>query len=634
MRLQLNTKTFSSKISRRVFITFVTCALLPALCFAILSYIQIAHHLENQSLNSLRNASKSVALNINDQLSVLEEEMEFIIYMMNNHSLVNLRELNDRLHNGIIKGFRTLTLFISPNKPQPIYNHSAIKTLQLSPDEFRHMARGNTLIVEATLPNSKTSILLLRQVDAKEGAERFLMGEIDLKTLWTINELANLPIDTELCILNSSQEYLYGSKPWLAKMIGTFEAKSQLSTSGQFKFNANDEPYFASYTGLFLKPNYQVNRWTIFLIKSKSDVFLAIDSFKKYFLLFFLLQLAAAIWLGIVNIRKNLVPIDSLKGVAQRFSKRDFLQKVNIKSGDEFEELGKAFNLAGQHLAFYYEESKQSQKKLKNARKNLEKEVKVRTAELAKAKEAALTLSKAKSEFLANMSHELRTPLNHVIGFTELVLSKNFGDLNKTQEEYLNDVHGSAYHLLSLVNDILDISKVEAGKLDLNTTVVNLMDLLNNSLAMFKEKALKHSIKTAINTNGIPATITADERMLKQVMYNLLSNAVKFTPDGGSVTVSASSCYFSQHNDPSENKTTRSGIKISVSDTGIGLKPEYFNRIFNSFEQVENTASRKFMGTGLGLSLTKKLVEMHNGKIWVESEGDGKGATFIFCIPV
>jgi signal transduction histidine kinase len=271
---------------------------------------------------------------------------------------------------------------------------------------------------------------------------------------------------------------------------------------------------------------------------------------------------------------------------------------------------------------------------------------KTRTEEkLKQAKGRAESANRAKSAFLANMGHEFRTPLNHVIGFTELVVDKNFGELNEVQEEYLNDVLHSGRHLLSLINDILDFSKVEAGKLDLETSDVDLRTLLENSLTMIKEKAMKHGIKLLINMDGIPETIRADERKFKQIMYNLLSNAVKFTPDGGSITLAAklgTGYSVVAHEDGDEQTSThyqtpncdRNFVEISIKDTGIGLKGDDPERIFNSFEQIENLATRKYQGTGLGLSLTKQLVELHGGRIWVESEGEGKGSIFSFIIPV
>ena len=168
------------------------------------------------------------------------------------------------------------------------------------------------------------------------------------------------------------------------------------------------------------------------------------------------------------------------------------------------------------------------------AEKLEEKNVKLKMA-VDKARES----DRMKSEFLANMSHELRTPLNHIIGFTELVADKKFGDLNEVQEEYLNDALHSSKHLLSLINDVLDLSKVEAGKLELQLSEVNLKMILENSLIMIKEKVMKHKIQLSTQIDGIPETITADERKLKQILYNLLSNAVKFTPDGGKIRLTA-----------------------------------------------------------------------------------------------
>jgi PAS domain S-box-containing protein len=295
-----------------------------------------------------------------------------------------------------------------------------------------------------------------------------------------------------------------------------------------------------------------------------------------------------------------------------------------------------------------FAERKRAEEELRGAQEILEMRVQERTEDLLKARDAAESANRAKSDFLANMSHELRTPLNHIIGFTELVVDKQCGELNEVQEEYLNDVLQSSRHLLSLINDILDLSKVEAGKLELEVTDVHLPMLLEGSLGMVKEKALKHGIQLMTRIDGIPEVIQADERKFKQILYNLLSNSVKFTPDGGSVILSAwylsfrEGQWFTGDREAvflpldGDDKFRKGGrlIDISVQDTGIGIKREDLERIFDPFEQGDNSASRRYQGTGLGLSLTKKLVELHGGRIWAESEGQGKGSRLTFVIPV
>lgn len=280
-------------------------------------------------------------------------------------------------------------------------------------------------------------------------------------------------------------------------------------------------------------------------------------------------------------------------------------------------------------------------------------ELEEKTRELDDARARALDASRAKSEFIANVSHELRTPLNHIIGFTEMVADKKVGALSETQEEYLNDVLNSSRHLLSLINDILDLSKVEAGKLDLKFGEVRLRELLENSLGMISEKALERRIRVEKDLDEVPALIRADERKLRQVMYNLLSNAVKFTPENGCIAVTGRivdlfvrSVFWKENmeevhpgrgnidNGESIPGDPRKFVEISVSDNGIGLNPENLERIFAPFEQVESSASRKFQGTGLGLTLTRRLVELHGGKIWAESEGEGKGSRFRILIPL
>jgi signal transduction histidine kinase len=227
--------------------------------------------------------------------------------------------------------------------------------------------------------------------------------------------------------------------------------------------------------------------------------------------------------------------------------------------------------------------------------------------------------NKHKSEFLANMSHELRTPLNAIIGFSEALIDRLFGELNEKQAEYLKDIHESGRHLLSLINDILDLSKIEAGRMELDVSTFDLPAALSNAITLVRERAQRHAIDLALEVDKSLRAFSGDERKFKQIMLNLLSNAVKFTPDGGRVAVSA------------RKDTTH--VEISVQDTGIGIAPEDQAAVFEEFRQVGRDHMRKAEGTGLGLSLVKRFVELHGGEIRLQSE-PGKGSTFSFSLPL
>jgi signal transduction histidine kinase len=247
-----------------------------------------------------------------------------------------------------------------------------------------------------------------------------------------------------------------------------------------------------------------------------------------------------------------------------------------------------------------------------------------------------MTESTITSEFLANMSHELRTPLGVITGFAELLEERLVGDLNAKQEEYVRDILESARHLLNLINDLLDLSEVEAGKAELELSSVAIASLLDESLVMVKERCRTRQIALSLD---IPEpvkdlVIPADERRLKQVLYNLLSNAVKFTPDGGAITLSARLCDDASPLHPSPLPGSPSCIQVSVSDTGLGVAREHQEKVFDQFSQVAGGARGETPGAGLGLALTWRLVELHGGAIWLESEGEGKGSTFHVALPV
>jgi len=280
-------------------------------------------------------------------------------------------------------------------------------------------------------------------------------------------------------------------------------------------------------------------------------------------------------------------PVQEMDAQLKEIAAGDFSQRVAIPNRDELGALATNLNRMNEELGRLYQQLD--------------------------------TANRHKSEFLASMSHELRTPLNAIIGFSEVLLDRLFGDLNAKQEEYLQDVLESGRHLLSLINDILDLSKVEAGHMELEVGRFALPEILENGLTMIRERAGRHGIALSLEVDPAIDVIEADERKVKQVVFNLLSNAVKFTPDGGKVGIRVG--------------RNEAGVWITVWDTGIGITPENQERIFEEFQQVEGVYTEKREGTGLGLALAKKFVELHGGQLWVESEA-GQGSRFTFTLPV
>jgi signal transduction histidine kinase len=238
--------------------------------------------------------------------------------------------------------------------------------------------------------------------------------------------------------------------------------------------------------------------------------------------------------------------------------------------------------------------------------------------ELERAKTVAEAANVAKSEFLANMSHELRTPLNAIIGFSDVLSEQIYGPLNESQHGCVTDVLESGQHLLSLVNDILDLAKIESGTMDMDWSDVDLTALVVRLAEMSRERAVRQGIQLRVDADAGLTSVKADERRIKQLLYNFISNAIKFTSEGGEITVRAAA--------------DGDNVILSVSDTGVGIAPEEHKRIFESFYQVDSTLTKSKQGTGLGLTLVRRIAELHHGRVWVESQL-GKGSTFFIEWP-
>jgi PAS domain S-box-containing protein len=245
----------------------------------------------------------------------------------------------------------------------------------------------------------------------------------------------------------------------------------------------------------------------------------------------------------------------------------------------------------------------------------------LKKAEMMRVENEQLALaSKTKSEFLANMSHELRTPLNSIIGFSELLKQNTNGELNEKHRHFIDNIHTSGKFLLNLINDILDLSKVEAGKLELVIEKISVPRVIDETLSLIKEKAANHNLHLKKELDPSLVFIDADQQRVKQVLFNMLSNALKFSkPEGGTITITV--------------KKEGEMARFSVSDTGIGIKEEDIDKLFRTFEQLDSGITKKYGGSGLGLAISKRLVELHGGKIWVESKY-GEGSTFHFTLPL
>ena len=351
--------------------------------------------------------------------------------------------------------------------------------------------------------------------------------------------------------------------------------------------------------------------WRVFVEEPLSEAFAPIEAAIWRTVVLLVVFLLVAIATSVLLARNLARPIEAIQVAAAKIGSGSLDQRIEVSSRDELGALADEFNRMAARLQESYA--------------GLEHQVEERTRELtsalARLDEKTRELEAAshhKSEFLANMSHELRTPLNAISGFSQVLRKGMYGEINDKQKEYLDEVLASSRDLLTLIDDVLDLSKVEAGQIELDVAPFSLTASLERGLVVVGERATRGDVRVSLASDPEVDTITGDERRIRQVVLNLLWNAVKFTPPGGAVDVCAA--------------RVDGEVRISVADTGPGIDPGDQARIFEEFQQAAAGREQR-EGTGLGLALSKRLVELHGGRIWVESE-QGKGSTFVFTLPV
>jgi signal transduction histidine kinase len=495
-------------------------------------------------------------------------------------------------------------------------------TKRLYTDSFK---RGETLSSVENEFLSARQEMFLHTIISDPSSKSYLEGSIDEHR----NKIMKLLDEYKLMGVASGQEKMYADLLGnLDRYWAIHERVEEISRVGErdaalsiIRMEGN-KSFTDSVTAL--KNLLKQERETAYTAYQESDFFARYIIIVTFAFTLLAIIVAGGLWLTLT--RSLVKPILAIEDSAKNIAQGDLTQRVPVMAEDEIGNLAAEFNRMAESLENYYNTLEKKVSQRTEALKQANEELSKNKLELEFANMELQEANRMKSQFLANVSHELRTPLNSIIGFSELLQEKAFGALNERQTQYVEYVHSSGSHLLQLINNILDLSKIEAGRMEIVKEDFSVMEVLGELLGIIRP--LAHEKNIVIESKSVPASpkLRADKAKFKQIMLNLLSNAVKFNIHGGSIKVD-----WETMEEPSGMNVERF-IVFRISDTGIGIKGEDKGMLFKEFEQIDSSITREYGGTGLGLVLTKRLVELHHGSIWVDSV-PGKGSTFSVKLP-
>ncbi|OGQ57563.1 MAG: hypothetical protein A3J24_01050 [Deltaproteobacteria bacterium RIFCSPLOWO2_02_FULL_53_8] len=520
--------------------------------------------------------------------------------------------------------FTLLLLMMGIGGAVGLYNAVQIAkvTKRLYTDSFK---RGETLFLLENEFLSARQAMFLRTIITDEASKSYLKGSIEehrLKIEKTLDEYRQMGVAKghealfmELLVDLDRYWAIHVEVERMANAGERDKAHSIIRMEGNKAFMD---------TVNALRRLIKEEKYAAYAVYKESDFFADAITGVTIILTLLAIILVGVLWMMLT--RALVTPILEIEESAKKIGRGNLKERVPVSTEDEIGNLAVEFNKMAQGIEEYYATLENKVSKRTEELRLANEDLFVNKRELEAANIELLDANRMKSQFLANVSHELRTPLNSIIGFSELLQEQAFGVLNERQAQYVDYVHSSGTHLLQLINNILDLSKIEAGRMELQTELFSIMEVMGEVVGSLRPLAYKRNI--VIHSKTVPASpkLCADKAKFRQIMINLISNAIKFNVDGGKVSVD-----WEITESPVGMEMVRHVI-FKITDTGIGIRQEDHDKLFHEFSQIDSSLTREYGGTGLGLALTRRLVELHKGSIWFSSEVD-KGTVFYINLP-